>query len=161
MKNTKTSRSESYLDSFRQVVNDYHKKNNLVVFTDGSADNMKQSEPIKFGFLIYEKGKLIHSDSQICNDTFNTSIKSELMAVNFALGFLLLEGITNEDIILFSDNKWLVEWAVNKTNWYSKSYDKAYYESFVELRELMSQLKSVKAIWIPREVNGEADKLTR
>jgi len=161
MKNTKTSHSESYLDSFRQVVNDYHKKNNLVVFTDGSADNMKQSEPIKFGFLIYEKGKLIHSDSQMCNDTFNTSIKSELMAVNAALGFLLLEGITNEDIILFSDNKWLVEWAVNKSSWYSKSYDKAYYESFVELRELMSQLKSVKAIWIPREVNEEADRLTR
>jgi ribonuclease HI len=157
----RNERSETYLNKFRELVDYYHKQNNLVIFTDGSADNKKQTQSIKFGFLIYEKGKLLHSESQVCNDKFNTSVKSEIMGINAALGFLCSEGATSEDIVIFSDNRWAVEWAVNKTSWYSTSKDKAYYESFVILRSLIKEFKSVKAFWIPREINQDADDLTR
>lgn len=157
----KKERSEAYLDEYRKLVDYYHKQDNLVLFTDGSADNSKQHEPIKFGFLVYEKGKLLHSDSHICNDNFNTSVKSELMGINAGLRFLRSEGATREHIVIFSDNKWVVEWAVNKTSWLSTSTDKAYYNSFVILRSLMKEFKSVKAFWVPREINQEADSLTR
>jgi ribonuclease HI len=157
----KKQRSETYLNEYRKLVNYHHKSNSLVLFTDGSADNSKQNEPIKFGFLVYEKGKLLHSDSQVCRDNFNTSVKSELMAINAGLKFLRSEGATRESIVIFSDNKWVVEWAVNKTNWYSTSTDKAYYESFVMLRSLIAEFKSVNAFWVPREINQDADSLTR
>lgn len=160
MNYTKKQRSETYLNEYRKLVEYYHKQDNLVIFTDGSANNSHQDEPIKFGFLIYEKGKLLHSNSQVCNDKFNTSVKSELMGINASLGFLYSEGATNDNIIIFSDNKWVVEWCINKPNWYSTSTDKAYYESFVILRSLMKEFKSVRSFWIPREINEEADKLT-
>lgn len=155
-------RSETYLNEYRKIVDFYHKKDNLVIFTDGSADNSHQEEPIRFGFLIYEKGKLLHYDFDICKDNFNTSIKSEIMGINLALHFLISEGYTNVPLIIFSDNKWMVEWCINKRNWYSTSTDKAYYESFVLLRSYMKQFsREITGIWIPREVNEEADKLTR
>lgn len=157
----KKPRTETYLNEYRKIISYYHNQDNLVIFTDGSADNSNQRKAIKFGCLIYEKGKLIHSISQVCNDTFNTSVKSEIMGINTALGFLCQEGITNEDIIIFSDNKWVVEWAVNNRSWYSTSKEKAYYESFVLLRSYIGEFKSIKAIWVPREVNMEADSLTR
>jgi ribonuclease HI len=157
----KKQRSETYLNEYRKLVDYYHSQDNLVIFTDGSANNSHQDEPIKFGFLIYEKGKLLHSDSQVCNDKFNTSVKSELMGINASLGFLYSEGAISDNIVIFSDNKWVVEWCINKPKWYSTSTDKAYYEAFVMLRSIMKEFKSVKAFWIPREVNMEADKLTR
>lgn len=158
----KKERSETYLNTYRELVNYYHNQKGLVIFTDGSADNSFQEEPIKFGFLIYENGKLLHSDSQICYDKFNTSIKSEIMGINLALHFLINEGCTNIPLTIFSDNKWIVEWCINKTNWYSTSTDKAYYESFVILRSYMKEFhRGAQAFWIPREINQEADKLTR
>lgn len=156
----KKERSEEYLDKFRDIINNAHNSGKLVVFTDGSGDNSKQGEPIKFGFLIYENGKLLAYGSQVCNDKQNTSVKSEIMGINAALSYLLLDNITDE-VILFSDNKWVVDWAVNKLSWYSKSVDKVYYEAFVELRNLIEHFKSVQAIWIPRELNENADQLTR
>jgi len=162
MKYKKKERSEAYLNEYRKIVDYYHKQDNLVIFTDGSADNSHQDEPIRFGFLIYEKGKLLHHDFDICKDKFNTSIKSEIMGINLALHFLISEGCTNVPLIVFSDNQWLVDWCINKTSWYSTSKDKAYYESFVLLRSYMKEFhREIKAIWIPREINEEADKLTR
>ena len=162
MNKVKKTRSETYLNEYRKVVDYYHSKEGLVIFSDGSADNSFQEEPIKFGFLIYERGKLLHSDSQICYDKFNTSIKSEIMGINLALHFLISEGCTNVPITVFSDNQWLIDWCINKTAWYSTSTDKAYYESFVILRSYMKEFhRGIKGIWIPREINQEADKLTR
>jgi ribonuclease HI len=158
----KKERSETYLNEYRKLINYHHQQKGLVIFSDGSGDNSAQTEPIKFGFLIYEKGKMLHSDSQICYDKFNTSVKSEIMGLNLALHFLIQEGCTTENITIFSDNKWLVEWCINNRSWYSKSTDKAYYESFVILRSYMNEFnRTIKGFWVPREVNQEADLMTR
>lgn len=157
----KQLRSENYLNKFKEIVEYYHTKNNIVIFTDGSGDNRKQDQPIQFGFLIYDKGKLLHKNNDVCNDTFNTSVKSEIMGVNLALEYLISENCTNIDIVVFSDNKFIVDWCINNKSWYSNSTDKAYYDSFVYLREYMKQFNTIKAIWVPREINEDADKLTR
>jgi ribonuclease HI len=157
----KKIRTEAYLQPFRKLISDLHKKDCFVIFTDGSGDNMHQEKAIKFGFLIYETGKLLHSASFSCYDTFNTSVKSEIMAVNAALQYLVDEKCCNVDVVVLSDNKFLVDWCINNRNWYSSSTEKSYYSAFVVLRELIKQFKSVQSKWIARECNTLADNLTR
>lgn len=156
---TKIKRSEEYLNKYREIISKKHSEKGLVIFTDGSADNSKQTQAIKYGYLIYEGGCLLNSGSYVCNDNFNTSIKSEILAINLALSALIIDEV-NEPITIFSDNTWVVEYIVNDKNWVSKSPEKAYYSAYQEYRSL-SETFDIKGYWIPRELNAQADLLTR
>lgn len=153
-------RSEAYLNEYRLEIERAHKSGKIVVFSDGSADNMDQTAPIRFGFLVYKDGMLIHADSKVCNDSFNTSVKSEIMGMNAALEYLFSTEYS-DDVIILSDNKWVVQYAINRPDWMSTSTDKAYFPAFIEIRKRMKWFKSVVGIWIPRELNTLADDLSK
>jgi ribonuclease HI len=154
------SKREEKIIKAQELIDRVTKSGLLMVFTDGSGDNSNKDNPIKFGFEILENGKVIHSESAICSEKNNSSVKSEILAINAALSFLISEGATEEEIHFFTDNTFMVQYCFNK-NWRSRSVNKPYYKSQLEMNDLLQNFSNIKYHWIPRELNERADALTR
>lgn len=145
----------------KSIIDLKHKNSSLVCYTDGSGDNMDQSLPIEFSFVVYEKNSIIHKDKNICKDAENTTIKAEIMGINLCLSFLIQEGLNNDKITLFSDSKWVIDWVCNKLSWKSTNVLASYYNSYLEFRELVTEFTDIEFIWIPRQYNSVADGILR
>jgi len=156
---TKNKTSTELFDS--SIIKFKHENSQLVCYTDGSGDNMNTSLPISFGFCVYEKDNILHTQKNSCHDKVNTTIKAEIMGINDCLAFLISENLFYYKITIFSDAKWVVDWVCNNLKWQSKSTDAPYYDSFLEFRKLVKDFTDIEFIWIPRAYNTVADGLLR
>lgn len=161
-KSSKPGRDSDYLKKYQNKIDEAHKSYDFVVFTDGSADNISK-EYVKYGCLIYAKGDLI--ETQCVENTSlhineRTSNTAECLAVLKACEFLYKEGLSDHTIMFFSDSEFTLNYLMDE-NWNKGNPTKGYYNSWIKLKELLSKFKNYNKSWIPRELNDDADKLTR
>lgn len=154
-------RDEQYLKQFYTLIEKERQRNDLICFTDGSnPDNTKSDTEIQYGFIIYDGNTKMYEYYEKCNDGHTSNIKSEILACVKLLEYLILEECVDEKITVFSDCRFIRDYVFD-TSWYSKSTDKPYYTAFVRFRELIKEFSHIKAVWIPRECNQEADDISK
>jgi ribonuclease HI len=125
----------------------------LKVYIDGLAEPTNPGTGT-FGFVIYSDGQRVLRRYGLVGRQVTNNV-SEYEALLQALTELLPR--SDEDIIVFSDSRLLVNQMTGK--WKAKKG--AYYQRFLEAKQLSSRFRSLKFNWIPREQNREADHLSR
>lgn len=155
------SRLEKVLEYTRRVKN-YHEQYDYVVFTDGSADNYIKSG-IQYSYIIYQKGEVFAKNS-IFNEDLpkreRTNNTSECLGVVEACKFLIENRLNESKVIFLSDSTFIIDYLMD-LDWDRLNPELGYYNSSLELRSLLKEFKKIKKSWIPRELNQEADKLSK
>lgn len=156
----KKQRPEEFLNKYRNLIYSEMAKEQMVIFSDGSADIQQGQTLIQEGYAVFDQGHLIKFGSERSEVGFNTSVKSEFQAMCMGLEYLMSINYKG-DVLIFNDSSFVVEYGVQKLHWQSESKDKGYYPAFIRLRGLIKEFKSVFAYWIPRELNTITDKLSK
>jgi ribonuclease HI len=152
-------RGEEYLTPFREKIKKLEDSGLIMVFTDGSANPFDKSDPITFGCVVKQGGKIIGETSDICKDPVNTISKAEIMAMTHALIYLISEGMAFKRVAIISDSQFAVNYCVNNSNFLKANRLAPYWPALVDLRNYMNFFPNLKAYWIPRDLNSEADKM--
>lgn len=123
------------------------------VFVDGLAEP-KNPGVGTYGFVIYKDGKKFEEGRGIAGKMV-TNNYAEYMALVEALN--KISRYKDEEVLVFSDSKLLV--SQMRGEW--KSRRGMYKAKLEEARNIASKFKKIKFVWIPRERNKEADRLSR
>lgn len=129
---------------------------------DGSCK--KNPGPIAgYGYVIKKNGFDFKSHSEMlpANQIYSNNY-SELYAIYKALEFINKQGDATS-VFVRGDSKLAIN--LMKKRYRCKNPDKIYYNAYVLAVEQLNLLRSNNTIvmfdWIPRELNSEADKLSR
>jgi ribonuclease HI len=125
----------------------------IEVFIDGLAEPTNPGTGT-YGFVVYKEGTKLKE---------GCGLAGRLVTNNFAEYEALIQGLlavreySAGRVNVMSDSQLLVNqmagrWKVKKG---------AYLEKYKEARKLAETFKSLGFVWIPREMNQEADELTR
>ncbi len=125
----------------------------IEMFTDGLAEPRNPGIGT-FACIIYRNGELLAQDSGFVGDPISNN-EAEYEALIRGLKAIL--SYSAEQVVVMSDSQLLVnqmsgKWKVKKG---------AYRERFLKAKKLAEGFKSLKFMWIPREMNEKADALTR
>jgi ribonuclease HI len=130
----------------------------IEVYIDGLTQPYNPGGVATYGFIIYENNIKIFEESKVIGKgPWASNNLAEYSALINALNFLLKENKQNEEIIIKSDSKLLVNQMNGKWKCHGGLYVKKYYEA----KEILKNFKNIKFVWIPRELNKEADELSR
>jgi len=121
------------------------------VYTDGLAEPNPGLGT--YGYVIYRGGERVHSGHGVVGREV-TNNYAEYVCLIKALE--RLEQHRNEEIVVYSDSKLLVNQM--KGRWRFKKG--AYGEKYLEAKRLAEKFARLRFEWIPREKNTEADELT-
>jgi len=128
----------------------------ITIFCDGHY--RPQDLTGSYGFVIYKNGRKIQSGFGPVESGLETSNNfAEYMALSSALGWLLENNLEKEEIVVKSDSKMLINQMAGK--W--KVRRGAYLPKHKEAKELSSKFYKINYVWVPREHNKAADKLSR
>jgi ribonuclease HI len=107
-----------------------------------------------YGFVVYQDRKKVAEGEGLAGYDVTNNF-AEYTALVMALRKLKALGAS--EVVVKSDSKLLV--GQMSEGWKVKGG--GYIEKLREARELVKEFRSVKFIWIPRELNEEADLLSR
>ena len=126
----------------------------VTVYIDGLSEPSNPGTGT-YGYLIYDGPKKLAEGSGLAGRrvTSNFAEYSALAEALKRLMSLRIEG----DVLVRSDSKLLV--GHMSQGWKAKGG--MYIEKLKEVRELLKEFGSIRFEWIPREMNEEADLLTR
>jgi len=137
----------------------------LLIHCDGACEPFNPGGAAAWGFVVIDTstGEILHQASGVVvvgNGATNNL--AEFAAVVAALRWLLQEGAQNMSIKIKTDSQLVVkilhkEWSANSGTGYYSAYKEA--ESL--LREVRQRKNGVEILWIPREENTLADKLSK
>lgn len=125
------------------------------IYSDGSHSQLL--DKTRGSIVIYANDSLFES-SYHDDLGFGWSDVAEYRAVRYGLQRLLDQGLENEEITWFNDNEFVMnqmsgKWRVKD----NKNYSKIAYEC----KEMQKQFRNLTFKWIPREMNTEADALSK
>jgi len=130
----------------------------ITVFIDGLCEPKNPNGVACWGFCIYkEDTKICESKGVIGQGLGMSNNLAEYTALYEALQKLTELGLQNEEIIIKSDSRLLVNQMTNL--W--EVHDGLYYPAYIKAKNLIESFCIVSFVWIPREENSEADKLSR
>ena len=131
---------------------------NITAYVDGLCQPKNPGGVASYGFAIYsdhmkltEKAGVIGKGSGMSNNV------AEYAALCEALRWLLNQGLQNNEIVVKSDSRLLV----NQMNGKWILHKGLYANKFLEARKLALSFERISFLWISREENTEADELTR
>lgn len=130
----------------------------ISVHIDGACGPINPGGTVSYGILIkYPNGYVYHHGEIIGSGPTMSNNVAEYSALVKALKELMLEGKENEKIVIHSDsqlvvNQMLGKWRVRR-GLYIKMFSKA--------RSLANCFKQLEFKWIPRELNTDADLLSK
>jgi probable phosphoglycerate mutase len=133
----------------------------IEVFTDGLA--MPRNPGIgTYGFVVYKDGSELARGHGFDGDHVSNN-HAEYAGLIAALKSV--ESFVNEDIVVKSDSKMLVNqmagrWKVSKKA-YRSGAEGNYVDRFLEARDVSRRFERITYEWIPRELNSLADALSR
>ncbi len=132
----------------------------IEIFTDGLA--MPNPGIGTYGFVVYRDGKELTRGHGFDGDsvTNNHAEYAGLIAALMTLGEL-----SDEEIVVKSDSSMLINqmagrWKVSKKAYRNKAEGK-YVDRFLDAKELARKFRKMSFEWVPRELNSQADELSR
>ena len=134
------------------------KKLTITVFIDGLCEPTNPGGVATYGLTIYIDGFKTYEESEFLGEGSGMSNNvAEYQALCMALKLLLDKGLNNKEIVVKSDSRLIV----NQMNGYWKCRGGLYSSKYYEAQSLVKSFKKISYVWVPREENNEADKLTR
>lgn len=135
---------------------------NFEVFFDGACEPKNPGGHLGYGYLIYQDGDYILSDSfyepKSSNNTNNVAeYKACLEALHRLLQYVSIHSITEYSVSAFGDSMLVVKqmngvWNINSG---------AYKEFALKTKSLIEDFENIKFNWIPREQNQDADDMSK
>lgn len=151
-------RDEAFLKRFSNLIEKARKASDYIVFTDGSADNMKKGKPMHSAFVIYKGEEEFYHESLTFDSEQKSNNVAEVVAIKSALSYLLGMGFKDCKLAFFSDSSFCVDYLMN-LKWKNINYGKPYANEAVKARDILAQFSKISFNWIPRELNQRADEL--
>ena len=105
------------------------------------------------GLQLWEESRIVGSGPKMSN---NVAEYSGLLSL---LQFLLKSGLNEEQIMVYSDSKLVIEQTWGKPKW--KMRQGLYIPIAKQCREYLAVFPNITGTWIPREQNEEADRLSK
>ena len=130
----------------------------LTVFIDGLCSPINPNGIATYGLVVYENGLKVGEEFRGLGEGQGMSNNvAEYQGLCAALNWLLDQNLENEEIIVKSDSRLLV----NQMNGSWKCRGGLYVAKCREAQSLSKLFTRVLYVWIPREDNSEADNLSR
>jgi len=130
----------------------------IIVYIDGLCEPINPGGIATWGFVIYKDGEKLFDGRGVVGDgTGMSNNLAEYTALFKALKELIKHGWQNEEVVIRSDSRLLIN---QMTGWW-EVHGGLYYPAYAEAVRLASLFKKISFAWIPREKNQEADALSR
>lgn len=105
--------------------------------------------------LLFQYSKCIHRGEDGFINTSNNV--AEYVACRELLNFIIQNNLSNRNVVLYGDSKLVV----NQMNGEWNMNGGIYIPYAKECQDLIRNIKSVRFLWLPREKNEEADRLSK
>ncbi|HEX7033937.1 MAG TPA: ribonuclease HI [Nitrososphaera sp.] len=131
----------------------------IEVYFDGLCQPVNPGGIACYAFVIKRDSKTIHSDYGVAGEPFSpesTNNVAEYTALARALEWLVANNFTSEKILIKSDSQLVV----NQMNGTYKIKAKTIIPLYKQAVLLKSKFPALEIIWVPREENKEADRLS-
>jgi ribonuclease HI len=130
----------------------------IVVYIDGLCEPTNPDGVACWGLWIYKDGvKQFGGKGVIGEGAGMSNNLAEYTALCKALKELINHGWQNEEVVVKSDSRLLVN---QMTGWW-EVHGGLYYPAYAEAVKLAQSFSKISFMWIPREENEEADALSR
>ena len=131
----------------------------IIVYCDGLCEPTNPNGIATYGFVVYRDGTKIHEGLGVTGVGQGMSNNvAEYDALCKAFDHLRSQGLTTQGITVRSDSKLLIK---QMSGEWKKRPKGLYVSKYLEARKLQSNFNHVRYEWVPRELNKEADTLTR
>jgi len=146
-----TMRTEIRIE--RAAQNEDFERESVDLYVDGLAEP-KNPGTGTYGFVAYKDGTKIAEGSGLAGESVTNNFAEYEALIQ---GLIAVREYSATKVKVLSDSQLLVNQMLGK--WKVKKG--AYAERHLEARKLAKGFKSLDFVWIPREMNREADELTR
>lgn len=135
------------------------KNYDFIAFFDGACLPVNPYGNMGIGMAVFDnQGKEITSySSEKPPNLKNSNNVAEYYGINKALNYFYENGLTDKRILILGDSNLVV----NQLNEIWDIKDGLYTEQAIIAQSLVSEFKNLRILWIPRELNGYADILSR
>jgi ribonuclease HI len=131
----------------------------IEVYFDGLCQPVNPCGIACYAFVVKSDGKTIHSDYGLAAEPFSkdaTNNVAEYMALVKALKWLLANNLNSGKVEIKSDSQLVVKQLSGEYKVKAKRIISLYRQVLL----LKNKFKEVEIVWVPREENKEADRLT-
>jgi ribonuclease HI len=134
----------------------------IVAYFDGACEPVNPGGTAAYGAVVLKDGERVWEESKIFfpkpgHEKETSNNVAEYSGFKALLEFLLSKGWQNEEIEIFGDSMLVV-----KQMDYKWRIKKGYYVAIaIECLNLLARFSRIKVMWIPREQNTIADKLSK
>jgi ribonuclease HI len=133
----------------------------LVVYFDGLCEPVNPGGVAAYGFVVYRDGERLHAGRGIAGAGYLgddvTNNVAEYTALIKALEWLVEKGFSKEELLVRGDSQLVIRQLKGEYAVRSPRITPLY----ARVRGLLQSFRSVKLEWVPRELNAEADTLSR
>jgi ribonuclease HI len=128
------------------------------VYVDGLCEPYNPKGIACYGYVIYRDSQKVFEDKGVVGQGEGMSNNvAEYTALWKALLKLYENNLTDEEVIVKSDSRLVV----NQMKGYWDVHGGLYYRSCAKAKILKGLFDKISFVWVPREENSEADKLSR
>ena len=132
----------------------------IIVYFDGACEPYNPKGIATYGYVIYrDYDKKVAEGKGLAAEPFSyqsSNNVAEYTAMIKALEFLVNHHLTDEEVIVKGDSQLTIRQMLGLYNVNAPRIIPLYKKA----KELASQFRKIKFIWIPREENEEADELS-
>lgn len=130
----------------------------IIAYVDGLCEPANPGGVACWGYVVYKDGvKLLEGRGVIGEGKGMSNNLAEYTALKEVLLRLKERGLHSEDVAVRSDSRLLV----NQMTGCWEAHGGLYYPAYIEAVRLAQLFPKVRFAWIPREMNAEADGLSR
>ncbi len=136
-------------------------ENGLFVYFDGLCEPRNPGGVATYGLIIFKNNNTLHEEGGIADaepwSQEASNNVAEYSAIIHGLEWLKKEGMVDSKVVIRGDSKLII----NQLSGKFKVKAIRLIELYLKARKLLSEFKSTKLEWVPRESNSEADLLSR
>lgn len=133
----------------------------LVVYFDGLCEPVNPGGVAAYGFVVYRDGERLHAGRGVAGAGYlgseATNNVAEYTALVKALEWLVENGFAGEELVVRGDSQLVIKQLKGEYAVRSSRITPLY----ARVKELLRFFPSVRLEWVPRELNAEADALSR
>lgn len=133
----------------------------IEVYFDGACEPVNPGGVATYGFVIYRDGAKLHEGCGVVGcgalgDDVSNNV-AEYTALIKALEWLLDNGFAGEDVVVKGDS----QLAIRQVNGYYSVRAPRIIPLYRRVMALKSRFRNIRFTWVPREMNAEADDLSK
>jgi len=131
------------------------------VYVDGCCEPVNPGGIATYGFVVYVGSKKVYEENGVIGvgalgDDVSNNVAEYIALIN-ALKYILDSRFRNKEIIIFSDSQLVVRQIKGRYRVRAPRLVVLHQKAM----ELLSKIRNCRVEWIPREMNEEADRLSK